>query len=376
MDSRHTYTTPEEGQRIIFLDFLRVIACFMVILVHACEFYYLNAEGVFFNSDSDRAWIAIIDGAGRCSVPLFVMASSYLLLPLRYSAGTFARKRFVRIIVPFAVWSLFYAIVPGLAAGSSASDILIRTCRLITNFNDEGGHLWFIYMLVGIYMIMPVISPWIQTASRRAELTFLGIWFVSCTLCYLRPLFGEMWGQCAWNEFHALYYYSGFIGYVVLAHCIRKYTAGWSTGKNIAVGVPLFAIGYAITATVFYNHGAVSTDYAYVEQSWNFCSFNVALMTAGAFLIIKCITRAPKRLYAVVRRLSNVSFAIYLMHIFVLGFVFPHLSAYMGADPAAGLTDGPMTGACIFASALLTFVICSLVSLAIKPIPGSKYILG
>ena len=145
------------NQRIVFLDYLRVIACFMVVIVHACEFYYLNEDGIFFARPDDRIWVSIIDSALRESVPLFVMTSSFLLLPLTCSAGAFFKRRFVRILIPFLIWSIFYAIAPVLA-GLVEGDIPARLTRLLYNFNGDSGHLWFIYMLIGVYLIMPIID--------------------------------------------------------------------------------------------------------------------------------------------------------------------------------------------------------------------------
>lgn len=53
-----TNTATQGASRVVFLDYLRVIACFMVVLVHTCEFYYLGDGGVVFAQPGDRAWIA------------------------------------------------------------------------------------------------------------------------------------------------------------------------------------------------------------------------------------------------------------------------------------------------------------------------------
>ena len=69
--------------RIVFLDYLRVLACLMVIATHSCDSFYIGPGGVWqCASESDRLWISIIDSIMRAAVPLFVMTSSYLLLPL------------------------------------------------------------------------------------------------------------------------------------------------------------------------------------------------------------------------------------------------------------------------------------------------------
>ena len=97
---------------IVFLDYLRVIACFMVILVHVTEFYYAQPDGVIIATEGDRLWVTLVNSICRPAVPLFVMASSFLLLPLPYTPSVFFRKRFVRVLVPFIFWLVMYAVIP------------------------------------------------------------------------------------------------------------------------------------------------------------------------------------------------------------------------------------------------------------------------
>ncbi|MDE6498989.1 MAG: acyltransferase family protein [Muribaculaceae bacterium] len=348
--------------RIIFLDYLRVIACFMVILVHSCEFYYLGDGGIVFRNPGDRLWVSVIDGALREAVPLFVMASSYLLVPLTMGTSAFFKRRFVRVFVPFSIWSVLYAVVPVLA-GTADGSIGSRLARLLYTFNDDSGHLWFIYMLIGVYLTMPVISPWLAQVSKRGEQAFLVLWFVSTFWGYLQPALGDVWGKALWNDFHALYYYSGFIGYVVLAHYIREHVH-WSTARCLAVGLPLIAVGYAVTAGLFYQHSGVSSDYAYGEQSWNFCTFNVAMTTAGCFLIMRKINCTAPWLYRPVAWVSRASYGIYLMHIFVLGWMYSLISPALSCAPA------------IFAIAASTFAACIAICALLRLIPGNKWIIG
>lgn len=351
-----------ETSRVIFLDYLRVIACFMVVMVHACEFYYCTEAGAILANDTDRLWVSLIDGAFRQSVPLFVMASSFLLVPLTTDTTTFFKRRFSRVFVPFLVWSLLYAVVPVLT-GSMSGDIWERVTAILYTANMDSGHLWFIYMLIGIYLVMPVISPWINQVSKRGEEVFLAIWFLSTFTGYLRPLTTYVWGEVFWNNFHALYYFSGYIGYVVLAHYIRKYV-DWSLKKTLAVAVPLILVGYAFTAGLFYTHSLESTDYAYVEQSWYFCTFNVAMMTAGTFLLLRHVSYSARWLYTPVTTVSKLSYGIYLIHIFILGFMQQWLAPHFSTLPA------------ILIVGTATFLACILATRLISLLPSSKWIIG
>ena len=61
-----------EQKRIVFLDYLRAAACFLVVMVHANETFY-GTDGILVRSEEQRLWMAIWDGVSRISVPLFKM---------------------------------------------------------------------------------------------------------------------------------------------------------------------------------------------------------------------------------------------------------------------------------------------------------------
>lgn len=353
-----------ETDRIVFLDYLRFIACFMVVMVHVCEFYYCTDHGVIIANETARIVVSLIDGAFRQAVPLFVMASSYLLVPLASDTRTFFRRRFVRVLVPFLIWSLLYALAP-IITGNLDGAPWRRIATILYTANDNSGHLWFIYMLIGIYLVMPIISPWLKQVSRRGEEAFLVLWFLTTFTGYLRPITGSLWGEVFWNDFHALYYFSGYLGYVVLAHYIRTYI-DWSMKKTAAVAVPLILAGYVLTAGLFYAHSLESTDYAYVEQSWYFCTFNVAMMTTGTFLLLRRVNYSAKWLYNPVKRVSKLSYGIYLMHIFVLGFMQQWIAPHFPTIPAILLVGMSSFLGCIIVGQLISLL----------PAPLSRALLG
>ena len=86
------------NNRIIFADYIRVTACFLVMLVHSSEgFYATDASGLAGNvsmvaNEANRFWVSFYDGfLGRISVPLFMIVSAFLLVPLKsgVSMGSF-----------------------------------------------------------------------------------------------------------------------------------------------------------------------------------------------------------------------------------------------------------------------------------------------
>lgn len=352
-----------QNERIVFLDYLRVIACFMVIMVHSCEFFFIDGDSIGIRSVSDGFWVSVIDSAFRSSVPLFVMASSYLLLPLNGSVEEFFRRRFVRVVIPFIIWSLLYAVLPWSWGEITPEAVQSNLLQLLSNFNAASGHLWFVYMLIGLYLFMPVLSPWLKGVSRRGERCFLFLWFLTTFWHYAKLMVGDAYGECYWNEFHTFWYFSGFIGYLVLAHYIRVYI-DWSVRKSLLIGGVLFLTGYVFTATVYYHRTFTAQQLQELELSWRFCSFNVVFMTAGVFVMMKKITRGRKWLYGIVKEISRLSYGIYLMHIFLLGFSYRLFE---------GCFSTPVT---IVLVGISTFMGCCLLTKLLSYLPRSKYLVG
>ena len=361
--------------RVYFLDYVRAVACFMVILVHCIEPFYLNGEGTYIASRSDTLWVTCINSLLRIAVPLFVMTSSYLRLPLRGDTASFFRRRAERVVIPFAVWSILYAVVPMWGSGGEV-DITGNFESLALNFMWQSGHLWFVYMIIGVYLTMPILSPWLERVSKRGEEIFLGVWLFATAVPFIRELAlhvrgaADIWGEASWNEFGMLYYVSGFVGFVVAAHYIRTYV-NWGIKKTTIVALPMIVIGYSATALPFYLQ--IPADYPVkdsidlaiqLELSWDFTTTGVALMCLGVFLLFKLITR-PCSVYPLVAELSRLSYGIYLMHMFVLVAVFDIVSSWSLCTPLTMLL-----------SATITFVASAIITKVISLLPRSKYIIG
>lgn len=180
-------------KRIVFLDYIRVFACFLVMLVHAAENFYgapgstdMAGPQSLLLTESDRLWVSLYDGFSRMSVPLFMIVSAFLLVPMRegQSAMEFYRRRAVRILPPFFIFIILYSTVPMLwnqiDGATSAHDL----SRALLNFPTLAGHLWFMYPLIGLYLFIPMISPWLAKATAKEERFF--IWLLpSLPVCLI-----------------------------------------------------------------------------------------------------------------------------------------------------------------------------------------------
>lgn len=365
--------------RIVFVDYIRVIACFMVMLVHASEnFYGADSSGLagsvsMLANEANRFWVSFYDGTlGRVAVPLFMIVSAFLLVPVKQGVtmGQFYRKRFMRILPPFFCFMVLYTFLPLVWGGMTWEQSMADLKMLPFNFPSMAGHLWFMYPLISLYLIIPVVSPWLEKASAKDERIFLGLFVLSTFTPWLhRFVSPEIWGECFWNGFSALWYCSGYLGYLVLAHYIR-YHIDWSRAKKLTVGSICFVAGAAFTGWSFWLKGVPGQliETPMLEWAWEFCTPNVLLATFGLFLVFTCIQqpKAP----AMITGISKLSFGMYLMHMFFLA---PIASFFVNGNQAEPLIPVALA---IPVIAILTFICCAVTSKLISFIPGSKYIIG
>ena len=379
-----------ETKREIWVDWLRVLACLLVMVVHSAEPFYLNGYDTLILSKSDLIWTSAIDSACRMSVPLFVIASSYLLFPLRYSAGEFAKKRAVRILIPFVIWSIAYALMSDAPAANLKS--------LLLNFNFTASHLWFIYMLLGIYIMMPMLSPWAKDVGRKELKVYLAIWLFTTTLPLIRDIMTSgnvryiigptfiprqadypLWGECSWNPNGTFYYISGMIGYLLAGLYFRRFTADMSRKRAIAIALPLLIIGFAIIDGGFVLKALHKADGIFplrgdwgstiwMETTWHNETLGVALMTLGTVTLLKQIRSDGTGLIyrKLIVPISKASYGMYLMHLMLLPIISGSLRQTSLPTPVIILT-----------TAAITFLITAIVSIIIQRIPKiGKYIVG
>jgi len=381
--------------REIWIDWLRVSACFMVMLVHSTEPFYLGGDGALILTRADAFWAGIFDCLARCCVPLFVVASSYLQFPLHYSTGEFFRRRAVRVLVPFAIWSIFYALWWGEPV-QNLKDLLL-------NFNYAAGHLWFVYMLIGLYLVMPLLSPWAEKVTKKELQVYIGIWLFTTLIPILREwlsggvtlVYGPtgiprqapypLWGEASWNNTGAFYYVSGMIGYLLIGLYFRRFVGEMSTRKALTIGVPCYLAGFAICFFGFLRRVfAVGTfpaagDLTMAvdwETTWFFDTTGVALMTIGLILFFRRINGAGVFYEKVLLPVSEASYGMYLMHMVVLAAVSGWFRSTLGLGEtgALGVWTTPVQ---IVGTAVCSFLCVSILALLLQRIPRvGKYLMG
>lgn len=260
---------------------------------------------------------------------------------------------------------ILYSTLPMLWGQIDGATSIKDLSRIFLNFPTLAGHLWFMYPLISIYLFIPIISPWLSRVTVKEERFFIGLFLLSTCMPYLNRWFGEVWGQCFWNEYHMLWYFSGYLGYLVLAHYIHVHLT-WNRSKRFIIGIVSMLIGAAITIYSFYVQAVPGEilPTPVLEIGWAFCTINCVLLTAGTFLMFSCIELPETPRF--VLELSKLSYGMYLMHIFWLGL---WVAVFKSVLPLPTVAAIPAIATC-------TFICCFVTTKVISLIPGGKWIVG
>lgn len=268
------------------------------------------------------------------------MITGALLLPVRGGASAFYKKRIPRVLWPFLLWSVLYALFPWLTGvlgcdpdvmltffPYSGEEVMLQSLRMSLvyiagiplNFSVVAVHMWYIYVLIGLYLYLPIFSAWVEKASRKAQRNFLFVWFVTLFLPYYQEFVsGYVWGTCSWNAFGMLYYFAGFNGYLLLGHYLKN--TDWSLSRTLSIGIPLFILGYAVTFAGFRHMTAdPSCTPEGMELFFTYCSPNVLMMTAPVFLLCRKIRVGSDRMRRMLENLTACGFGVYMIHYFLTG---------------------------------------------------------
>ena len=290
-----------------WLDLARVLAIAAVVAIHVVA---PVVEGKSTATGSPAWWFAdVVDAGLRWSVPLFVMVSGALLLapgkpgPLR----PFLLRRLQRVGVPLVVWTLFYLLfrsfydVGGLSAEEATVGVLAGSPFL---------HLYFLYVIAGLSLLTPFLRVLLDGATRGTAALLaalaLGAGAADQVLSVLVGL----------GQPNAVTRSLPFVGYFVAGAVLRDLPVSRRRVHLAAVGltstVLVTALGTgAVTAALGWGPPA-----AYL---YGFLSPPVVVMSLSVFVLLKAVGESSTilgtpRVATALRRLSALSFGVYLVH--------------------------------------------------------------
>ncbi len=303
------------GSDLAWADVLRVVAILMVVLIHS------SGPQVKAARPGSWDWIfsAGLDSFSSAAVPVFALLSGALLLGSgrQESLSSFYRRRFMRVGVPTLFWVPLY--------------LLFRREYLHENLSPRrmvdvvvGGlpyyHLYFLFVILGLYAVTPVLRVLIASATRQQLWLTVGIalfvtWANNASTMLLRI------GSGAW----ALTYFLPYLGYFLLGYLART----WRPSRRDAVlAAGVFVGAWLLQLAEVYallnSHHIRVWAYPMTKFSETTMAMTVALVVVGQRwwpLLVR-----GDRSRRAWRALAGASFAVYLAHPLLLAWLMRNTS--------------------------------------------------
>ena len=297
---------PMEG-RIVYLDALRCLAMLLVVVLHSIATVIINPE--LYGTTS---WLFCmgLDALDRMGVPLFFMISGCLMLGGEGAGqiGPFYRKNLPKLLVPLLVWNVVYFGEQVLRGRNQAT---LRA--FLGELLDQGSgyHMWFVYVLLGIYLVCPFLKKMTDRCTSREILLLIALIMLPTTF---RNLFNRLQPAVYLYLFSPML--EGFLGYFLLGYWLGSHRLG-RRGRLVLylLGVAGYLWGTAgnlLTASPAEIPLPYDSNY---ELTHYLCS-------AAAFVWVQtCFEKHRERLAPLARplaRLSGLTFGVYWVHVLIL----------------------------------------------------------
>ncbi len=350
------YIKARETSRVLYLDLLRIISIFAVVILHISAPIAANMS----NYGIKWWWIGnLADSATRWSVPVLIIISGRLMLDnnREEKPSLFLKKRITKIIIPLIFWSFIYMIRK---SGTPVQFDMSLVKSFIKNLyaGNVHIHLWYLYMLVGLYLITPIVKPYVNNVKKEALVYFIAIWFITNGIIVFLEKF------TIYNIGLNLSFFHWSLGYYILGFFLEKYNPSTKQRKIAYILGILGLIGTTYgTYLLTENNGG-----ELVEHLYSYLAPNVMFMSLAIYLLFKStnwnktIDNMPI-INSLITSFNKTSFGIYLIHLLVLDIISSGelgiiINAY-SFNPIIGI---PLVG-------VITFLISHFVVLILQRIP-------
>ena len=347
--------TSDGEKRKEYLDALRILASFAVMLIHVSSQYKHSVDVSSYEGIVFRSYLLLSNWA----VPVFCMISGCLFLSRDIPIAVIFRKYVARLAFIFVCWSFIYALVFERSNGIGT---------FLASFIKGYSHLWFLYMIAGLYIVTPILRKVAEDEVTLRYFIVLGIVtailvpeIIQCISLvsgksgkYLSGAFGSAGFQTV----------SGYAIYFMLGYYLDR------AEKKKLFSIPLLIAGlmlaYLIPVCI---NGLYSVRFD-KEPAFLFTNYSVGelIRSCAVFLLVKAVfDKADEREHRWIRLMAGYSLGAYLIHQMVITLL--NRLASLNTLSCDALISVPLIGA-------ITFVISYVLVFIIGKVPFVKKTVG
>ncbi|QNA92283.1 acyltransferase family protein [Microbacterium sp. Se63.02b] len=296
------------------LDALRIGSVVGVVAIHVFA-------GMVANPDVRGTagwWGAVVADIGFVwVVPVFVMISGALVLAPRQHAGgpaLFYRKRLPRLLTALVFWSLLYFVLIR-TLFSQIAPTRLDLARFVLD-GQPYTHLYFLWLIVGLYVVAPVLASFLQGGGQRRAVIFAAVTLGATVVTGVSSSVLTAMGDAAPLTLLALTQWLPYAGYFLAGWALRAVrVSGWRF--VVVLGLTVLAI---VASIVQYG---LRPSLPLVDAVLPLSYFGpvVAAASLGVFI---CVNSALGRwnpgpgAQRMVRELSDCAFGVFLVHFAIM----------------------------------------------------------
>ena len=348
----------KENSRKVYIDLLRILACFSVILLHSASQYWYDIP------ITSTRWLVCnsYDAVSRFGVPIFVMISGMLFLSREgeINLKRLYRNNILRLAVAYWVWSALYGLWDCRdwigAEGVNWKDYVAEIIY-------SRYHLWFIPMMIGIYMLLPVIKTFTDHAGKKCLEYFLVLFLVMQIGVNTILIINPPQPVQAVLQLVDVEMACSYVAYFILGYYLYRYPVSEKKEKLIYLSGILGAVlAVAVSAWASRRNNGPSAA--------AFDSYSVFTFAVSVALFVFFQKKVSELQWGtagnkVIREFSANTFGVYLLHLWVMEYLQGKGIDSMSIDSVIGI---PLL-------AVVCFLICNVAIAIFRRIPLiGKYI--
>ncbi len=304
-------------KRNYYFDILKIFSIMAVVLIHSSSKSVENATEF---SNPDFFFAVLYNAVSRFGVPVFAMVSGALMLSESKTIETkdIYKKYVKNIVLVFLFWSALYTYVFKWNIPVSKGQE-VKFEKLILYFFEGHYHMWYLYMLIGLYIATPILRQFVKKDNVKSVKYFLTVGFiVQGIVPFVLQLHKDLFEVDLYGVYNDLSF-NTFLGYSFY------YVLGWYL-HNVELTKKqrqtLYILGVAgLIFTVIFTY-LMSNDMGktYMLAYRNFF-FNNVLFSSAVFVFIKSKfskVQFSEKKAKVLSTLSSLTFGVFIIHPFFI----------------------------------------------------------
>ena len=293
-----------QTDRVVFFDWLRIIATFAVVVIHCCSKESLEVASYEWNT------VHFYNCLSQWAVPAFVMISGALFLGREITLSKLFKKSIFRIGTAFLFWSVLYACWRFFVTHEKNS---IR--EMVLSIIKGHYHMWFLFLIVGLYLVVPLLNKIVENQKLAVYFVVLAFLFAFLFPQIINVIGLKFEGPASiLNEFISKFRVEmvlGYAGYFVLGYLLAQVRI------NKRAEALIYVLGVGGLAVTFFAGTWTAKHQGSTELFSDELTVNILMMTVAVFVFAKQHMNKPlksEKATCVLSYISKCTFGVYLVH--------------------------------------------------------------